>query len=374
MVIISLPIFQMLTAPLAGTIGDCFGYDVGILIGLFAAVVLDTILLCSQTFRAVLTAHCIKGISNGLSFTLGTAKIVQIYPTSDRHHSIAMFFVMTTTAFSVLNSIMAGAVISHYGIYAWFYITIVLSVLLIITVICFQITACQRSISLTDAPEVKPTLTEETPMLHSQDNATRSNTTLYTILTDYQILIASGGIAMSQLNRVILQPTIGLWITNKFNVGPDVTGLIWGLGGVPLIMSNIIGARFAHWKSDWLWLYALVHLLLCVVPVIYLPFSSTLWYAAIAVVVYFYASSSVRFALTMLYPILAEKKFHDAYGRVMAFADIGLDVAYLLGPICAIPMINNIGFQNTCFCIGGCYALYPWLFVFLKNTGVSKTF
>ena len=134
-----------------------------------------------------------------------------------------------------------------------------------------------------------------------------------------------------------------------------------------MIPANIVGAYFAHMKPDLLWLYVFVHLSSCTVPILYLPFSTHPISAVIAISLAFYLSASARYALTMMLPIMAERKYNHAYGLIMVVTDAALTAPYLFGPLFAVPLINYIGIYFSSICIGISHLLYSILLVFLKN-------
>ena len=193
------------------------------------------------------------------------------------------------------------------------------------------------------------------------------------ILSDYQVVIASGSLTIAFLARVVLEPVIGLWIASKFNVGPEITGLRWGTGGLALIPAYTISWRFAQWKLKWVWLYGLLHLMACIFPIMFLPFTPSPLLAGISVTMYLYCASCARYAMTIIFPVIAERKYHKSYARVMFVANFGSTLPYVIGPLCTVPLINLIGFKYTCLCIGSCYGLYPALLFFLRDIELQNS-
>ena len=355
---IAYPIGEFSISPFAGNIGDKFGYDAAALIGLTVALVLNALLTCTNTFWAVFSARFIQGISTAFLLPVGMARIMQVYPTEHKYHKMVMALALATKVFSILESTFAGFVIKYYGAYAWFIAMIPVNVFLIISVVLLY-----HFLSKDDDSE----------QLCETEVTSEKMVSLRDIVSDYQVIIASGSLTIAFMARIVLEPAIGLWIASKFNAGPEVTGLIWGTGGLVLIPAYTISWRFAQWKLKWMWLYGALHLTLCIVPIMFLPYASSPFLAGISVTIYLYCASCARYAMTIIFPVIAERKYHNSYGRVMAVGNFGSTLPYVIGPLCTVPLINLIGFKYTCLCIGSCYGLYPPLLYFLRNIELQNS-
>ena len=360
LVSIAAPLVQLLISPIAavaGLIGVRFGYDLGIIAGLCLALVLNIQLSVSNRFWSVLMGQCIKGVAFVLLISLGNARILAVYPTSEKYHYIVMAIALSTSVFSIIDSMFVGYVIKYLGVSASFEMMIPFGVLLIV--------AIAMQLRLTEPLTFQDP--EYQPLQQPDAQPSTSKYTLFGVVTDHKVIIACGGLFMSCLYRAVLEQTLGLWAYSQFNSDSSTTGLIWGIGGCMVVPANIASARFSNWKSNFLWLYALVHLGFCTVPILYFPFSKSPIVGTIAIAIYFYLASSARYAATMMFPKIAELKYGEIYGTVMAIAEAAVSVSYTIGPLFAVPLINHIGFIYTSICIGVCHLLYCPLFVFMKT-------
>ena len=357
---IAYPLSEFCISPFAGYIGDRFGYDAAVLIGLIVALVMNTLLSFTNTFWAVFSARFIQGISLAYLLPLGMARIMQVYPTEHKYHKMVMAMAMGAIVFSILESTFAGFVIKYYGVYAWFVAMIPINIFLIVSVLLQYHSTLKPDENDTEMHRLCETETSEQII------------SLRDILSDYQVIIASGSLTIAFLARVVLEPAISLWIASKFNAGPEITGLIWGTGGLVLIPAYAISWQFSQWKLKLIWLYGLLHLMSCVFPVTFLPFAPSPLLAAISVTIYLYCAACARYAITIIFPVIAETKYHSAYGRVMAVAHFGTTLPYVIGPLCTVPLVNLIGFKYTCLCIGSCYVLYPGLLTLLRDIKFQK--
>ena len=132
---IAYPVGEFSLSPFAGNIGDRFGYDAAVLIGLIVALVMNALLTFTNMFWAVLSARFIQGISLAFLLPVGMARIMQVYPTEHKYHKMVMALAMATKVFSILESTFAGFVIKNYGAYAWFIVMIPINIFLIISVL-----------------------------------------------------------------------------------------------------------------------------------------------------------------------------------------------------------------------------------------------
>ena len=135
LITIAFPLAEILVSPIVGLLGDRFGYDLGILTGLFSALILNVLLSVTNSFWSVLVSRCIKGISFAFLVSLGYARILEVYPSSTKYHYIVMAIAMSTATFSVINSTFAGFVIKCFNVSASFEVMIPFGVVLIIVVV-----------------------------------------------------------------------------------------------------------------------------------------------------------------------------------------------------------------------------------------------
>ena len=358
------PIVEILTSPFAAYIGDMkrFGCDAAILIGLLSSFVLNLLLSCTMKFWAVFIAKSMQGISHAFLLPFGLARILQLYPPGHKYHSIMIAAANCTTAFLVLKNTYAGIVVEYIGARACFWIMIPLNIMLLVEVL-LHFRSGERKVTLTLLRNNRNSdKLEKQAILETAG----SNVTFRSVVTDIHVLICVGSLTIAFLFQHFLVPSVGLWMDREFNAGSATTGLLWGLGGLAAIPANFFGARFANWKYDYMWLYALIHLAVCILPIAYLPYSASPLLASLSVSFYLYCCHSTRYAITILLAVIADSRYQQAYGNVMTVAEIGYAMPYLIGPL-TIPFINKFSFRSTCIGMGIIYITPIWLLVFLKN-------
>ena len=364
------PVIEILTSPFAAYIGDMkrFGCDAAVLVGLLSSLVLNGLLSCTMKFWAVLIAKSMQGISHAFLLPFGLARILQLYPPGHKYHSIMVAVVNCTTAFLVLKNTYAGIVVKYIGARSCFWIMIPLNIMLLFEVL-LHFRSGEHRVTLTFLRNIRNSDKLEKQALFE---TAVSNVTFRSVITDIQVLICVGSLTIAFLFQQFLVPSVALWMDSYFNAGPASTGLLWGLGGLAVIPANFLGARFAQWKSDWLWLYALIHLAVCILPIVYLPYSASPLLASLSISFYLYCCHSTRYAITILLAMIAESRYHQAYGNVMTVAEIGYAMPYLIGPL-TIPVVNKFSFRSTCIGMGIIYITPIWFLVFLKNIRSSKS-
>ena len=354
---------DIVVSQFAGKFGDYLGFDVALLVGLVAAFAMIVLLIFSSSFVSILVAHFVQGVALAFILPIGLARILRIYPAGHRYNHIAVASTQISMGFSTFGSTLSGFFIEYFGQRGCFLAMVPFNIALIF------ITLLQYCLDH-DSGE-RGSADEDTSELESKDNAAAPPSSpvrsFRDILTDYQVIIITGAFTVCFLHKSALEPTIGFWLASKFGAGAELTGLIWGLGGIVIIPANVISAYFAKLYPDWIWLYAMINLAVCMPLIVSLPHSSSTALAAFAVVGYMYCAVSARYSVTLLLSVLVELRYPYAYGRIMAIANFGITLPYLIGPLFAVPLINHVSFQVFCLCTGTLYIVYPGLLVFLRR-------
>ena len=364
----SYPLIALLLSPISGILGDRVGFDVPLLLAFVATTVICLLYAFTDSFLSILSARLLQGVASGFGRPNAFARMFVIYPQSTDKGKYVLALAMGANAFDFLGPAIVGFIFDQFGPIVCFLSILPYVAALAICVCLTSLSSCRRNPDLERYPinqryTSSPNSSEET-----SSGLTDTVKRLWDISTHSKIIIATLTISVVWLPRTSLEPTIAFWLKEHFSSGVTETGLVWGVGGASVLLSNLIAARVSVLFPQKMWLYTAISASLCCVPIILLPLAPNVYLVAVCFALYIVNAASARFGGMFLLTNIAQSQFEDSYGLIMSFASIGFLLPYFITPFVSIPLYNHIGFESMCFIIGPISLIYSPLLVYTFAT------
>ena len=352
-VFLSYGVLEFLLCPFSGYIGNKFGLDLVAVVGIFIASIICIIYAFVDSLPGILTARMLQGICSAFISPTAFARLIEAYADDDNTAKRVMNFATATTMFSFLGPGIAGITFQYLGTIPCF------MTLLTVYIVCL--------IGIAFTFRLGRHVGNHNKTLNLLNGPKMVGFTLVDVLKDSEIQAAVILLTSVWLPRTFLEPLLSIWISNAFNGGPALAGIVWGTAGLSVIAASVVTSQIAVHKPAYMWLFGIVNMLATSIPLMLLPLSTHPAIAAVLFSLCIYGSFSARNTLLSLYKAIADTKFRSHYALVMGVFHIGLSLPYIIGAPAAIPLFNGIGFQLMCIVVACALCVCAPLFLCFRN-------
>ncbi len=373
-VFLVVPITGILVSPVIGVLGDTLGNDLLVLIGIVDMCVVSALFASSSSFSVVVTARILLGLGSSIMHLNALGRVFQVVkPNSQESNTIIGLF-LSLYSFQFFLPGIFGIIFKHYGQVLAFTSLIPIEVILgasVVSTYQFKNKSGHKSTTETRASVVS-TYQFKNKSGHKSTNRNtfaRNNVTMWTVVSDIRILILSCVIAISWLPKTCLEPVLSVWLQQEYSGDTGTTSMIWGVAGFSVLAACFVSIYCMKYCShNHLLVYTTFHFALSTVPIALLPHMSSPPGVAICFTLSIYFASAGRYGAMCILAALAEEELDQAFGKVLALANIGFATPYLLAPLIAIPLYNNVGFRMMCVVIAPLSVLFaPMLHILRKE-------
>ncbi|CAD5229658.1 unnamed protein product [Bursaphelenchus okinawaensis] len=328
-------VFNLIAGPLTNRIG----YSVVMTFGFFLLIASTMTFAFSRTYWALFAARSVQGIGSAFTTTAGLGLIAKMY-TEESERGKAIGTALGGLALGCILGPLYGGVLYEYG-----GMLLPFGLLALFTLIDAGVQAVLLR-----------------PKFEREDV---EGTKVGTLLVDPYIVIASGAIFVSNMTISVMEPTIPLWMIERWDSSTIVQGLIFfpqTLGY--LINTQFLGAltyKYGRWKCT------VLGMIICGIAGIALPFCPNVYYLIIPIA---FTGIGVGMVDSTMFPTLGtvvDKRHASAYGSVYAIGDSAVCVAFAVGPFLAGYLVKLMGFKVTMFCVAGLNFIYAPVVIFLKE-------
>ncbi|XP_072050114.1 vesicular acetylcholine transporter-like [Amphiura filiformis] len=372
LVYMALPVMSLITSPITGSIGDAFGFDVPLLAALGASIVLTNLYAFSVSFVAVFVSQLLQGFACAASTPNIFGKVYSLYPLNTDEGKTILGVIMACSAFNFFGPAIGGILYAEFGQKAAFLSFVPLEIFLVLCILVTFQSEIKRSVTKNEVNENIDVQIDEnaTPLLHTEPK--NKGVKLTDIIKDHKVVLLSLTLTACALPKVCIQYVLAIWMEDRFNSDATTTGLFLGTAGVTEVAANVISVKFNNRYPEHICMYTALHVALCALPSVLLPFVPSPITGSFCFAFYIYFTGSARYGTMSMLSGLAENEYQTAYGRVIGVGNLGFTLPYLASPFVAVPLFNAIGFKKMCIIIGMVPLVWaPFLF-FVRNAGKSK--
>ncbi|CAD5234152.1 unnamed protein product [Bursaphelenchus xylophilus] len=332
-------VVQIIFNLIAGPLTNRLGYPIVMFVG-FILIVVSTIAFgFSKAYWTLFFARSVQGIGSAFTSTAGLGMVAKMYTDEvERGKAIA----------TLLGGLALGALIGPaYGGLTYEYGGILLP---------FGILAVFALIDGgLQAIILRPTIQREDV----------EGTHVGKLLIDPYVMITAGAILIANMAISVLEPSLPLWMIEKWNSSSVAQGLVFfplTLGY--LINTQIFGAlahNFGRWKC------AMGGMIMIGLAGIMIPFCPNIYFLLLPITL---TGLGIGIVDSTMFPTLGtvvDKRHAAAYGSVYAIGDSSVCVAFAAGPFLAGPFVKWFGFKYMMIIMSIINILYTPLLIFLKR-------
>ncbi len=329
---------------LFGVIGDRIGKKKLIIYGLIALALTTLFFAYATSFWLLILARSLQGFAAAIPWTAGLALIAEVYDRNERGK--AMGLAMSGQALGILlGPPLGGWFFDLGGFQLPFFITAAIAFLAAVYSIVALRNVVEHKLERIQIP--------------------------FRLITQPQILIVAGYVAIGSSIFSALEPTLPLHLEETFNITPTVIGLLFmAISLVYGIVSPFIGewsTRIGYTKMLMLGVLFLAVLL----PVTTLP--STLWLQAVILAL---LGLGLGAALTPTLPLLADiTQSNGIQSHSMTFAlyNIVYSIGMIIGPILTTVLSGSFGLTFAYIVLAVVFLMYLLPLARLKYTASTST-
>ena len=355
---------EFIFVPLSGYIGDRYGVDCVALTGVFLAGTISILYAFVNDLPGIISARLLQGLSSAFISPTAFARLAEAFADDDDATRRVMAAAMATSMFSFLGPAIAGIIFQYLGPVSCFMPLLALSVLVFIGI----------AITFRMGGNVRRNSTTKDPADPTSETLDQESTTLLDVLKDHQMQAAVILFTTAWLPRTVLEPTLSIWISNAFNGGSALSGIVWGSAGLSVLASSVVTSQVVHHINDYIWLFGLVNILTAGLALVLLPLSRHPSMAAVCFSTCIFLSFNARNTLICEYKTIADSKFRGSYALVMGVFHFGFTLPYIIGAPIAVPVFNKIGFEFMCIVAAGVvWASMPLFLCFRATSDNSDT-
>lgn len=200
-------------------------------------------------------------------------------------------------------------------------------------------------------------------------------TPIWRLFIDPYIAVCSGALIMANVSLAFLEPTIGIWMSQKMSdVGEDLQGLIWLPAFFPHVAGVYLTVVLMKKYPAYPWLLAAIGLVMEGLACFIVPFATSYVVLIIPLCFICFGIALIDTALLPMLGYLVDTRHVSVYGSVYAIADISYSMAYAFGPMVAGNVVANMGFfaLNLGICLSN--VLYAPALALLRSVYAYKPF
>jgi MFS transporter, DHA1 family, solute carrier family 18 (vesicular amine transporter), member 1/2 len=315
--------------PVFGVLSDRVGRRRPMLWGMFGLAASTLIFAFSDRLAELVLARLLQGISAAATWTAGLALLADVFPPERRGR--AMGTAMGGTVVGTLVGPPFGGLLFDWGGYA----------------LPFLATAAGAAL---EGFTLSVLLAEPPP------RQAPGQPGLIGLLRDRTILLIAGAIAVQAGALTLLEPTLPLYLQQRFAASPGVIGLLFGVFTLAYgIGTPLSGTLSDRWRRRPVMALGLLALAL-VLPLLALPASLPAQAAVLAL-----AGLASGLILAPALPALADEVDRlggGAYASVYAILNIAYAVGMIAGPIAGGLSADAFGFAATLAAVALLLLLY----------------
>ena len=320
-------IVQLLINPVSGTVIDRVGYDMPMVFGLGILVFSTILFAVGQSYGLLFFARGLQGVGSAFADTSGLAMIADRY-TEEHARQKAMAIALAFISFGSLFAPPFGGLLYEFAGKALPFVILAL-IALIDGALLLLVMKPQRL---------------ELAALKKSGSAPKG-TPIYKLILDPYIAVCAGALVMANTSLAFLEPTIAIWMKEKFKASEFQIGMVWLPAFFPHIFGVWLTVRLARSFPSKMWLVTAVGLVMEGICCLIIPFCSSYGQVIVPIMIDCFGIALVDTAILPTMAFLVDANHVSVYGSVYAIADISYCLAYAFGPILAGGIVAAVGFM-----------------------------
>ena len=345
-------IFQVILAPLAGTVIDRFMYELPLLFGVCMQLIATIVYCVHDSYWFMFCARSVQGIGSAFTDLAAVGLVTELYPENTERMtilSVLMVFISSSNAFGPVLGGFLDEYVSRWVPFAVLAGGMFIEMLLIFVII--------YPVRKQRADEAKKTL----------DTTKLKATPIYKLIIDPYVLLCCGGMFVSLITLVALESTIGIWMRIKFHLSETEIGFVFA----PTFISTLIAIFLTIFMSrnypSKQWLLATLCLAAEGVTCLLIPFSPSYGSLIVVLMVFDFHFAVTEIIVYATFPRIVDIRHVRVYGSIYSIAMFSYNISYALAPLIGNAIIAASSFTTMIVINALMKILYAPLLIFLKN-------
>lgn len=300
----SYAVSMLIATPIFGPISDRVGRRIMLIAGLLGLALSTLLFAFSETMALLITARFVQGIAAAATWPTALALLADLFPPKMRGAVMGTALTAISTG-TLLGAPIGGWLFEVSGHQTPFLAAAGFTSLIIILVTLF--------------------LKEET------SRSTSKKLQVGGFLRNPQVAFIAGIVLLAEVSLCLLEPTLPVFLTEKWSVTPTTIGLLFGAMtlayGLIAPVAGALSSRYNPYKL----MFAGIVCLALFMP--FLAWAETLWQSALAIAL---VGASVGFTLSPTLATLGEiidRGGSGAYGTAYSLFNMFHGVGMIAGPL-----------------------------------------
>eukprot|EP00026_Physarum_polycephalum_P008089 Phypoly_transcript_08167.p1 GENE.Phypoly_transcript_08167~~Phypoly_transcript_08167.p1 ORF type:complete len:446 (+),score=43.61 Phypoly_transcript_08167:185-1522(+) len=359
----------LLLTPVFGVVSDNpkIGRRIPMVLGLFALAGSTVFFMFAWTYYWLLFARLLQGASAAASWVIGLALVADVYPPESV--GSAMGIVMGANGLGILVGPVVGGFLYEYAGYRSSFIlcaglALFDMVIRLALVSDYEITKMRQEYVINMQTQTKKLSNEE----EGKDILNRDRkSSILTLARDPVVLLICGCVFLGAVSLSCLEPTLPLFLHDKFRAKSGAIGIVFGAIVIPyIISSSLTGYLTAKINARILMAIGLLWVAGALVGSSYMP--NIYLCAAILGVGGLGLGLIITPTLPELAAVALRRGDNNANGQIYAIFNLVYAFGSVGGPLVAGAVYEFFGFSMEMIIAGGVLCLYiPVLLIFRNN-------
>lgn len=300
----SYAVSMLIATPFFGPISDRLGRRIMLIAGLIGLALSTLLFAISDTMGLLIAARLVQGVAAAATWPTALALLADLFPPNKRGAVMGTALTAISTG-TLLGAPIGGWLFEASGHKTPFLVAAAFTALLIILVAFF--------------------LKEETARSMSEKLQVTS------FLRNPQVAFIAGIVLLAEVSLCLLEPTLPVFLTEKWSVSPTAIGLLFGVMTLAYGMVAPFAGTLSSRVNPYKLMFAGIICLALFLP--FLAWSQTLWQAALAIAL---IGASVGFTLSPTLGSLGDlidRGGSGAYGTAYSLFNMFHGVGMITGPL-----------------------------------------
>lgn len=346
MLFASKAIVQIITGPFSGPVANRFGKQWTMLVGMCIIVVATMIFAVGKSYAVLFVARAAQGVGSSLVATAGLSLLAVLHADNEEAQGKAMGMATSGVGLGVIVGPPFGGVTYHFGNKA----------------LPFYILAGLATLNLVAQGIM---LHREKIVENPRDDAEKPKSIL-TLMKDssvwsvvYSLMIVTTGISF-------LEPTLPLWMEDKFGAPPWETGVIFLAASI----SYLLGIPVASCaKPEYREKLAFTGMISVAAGSLFVAWPGHRFATTQSIPGLIMVGFGLGICECTMLPMLAaaiDRRHPGSQASVFAMADMAASTAFALGPLVGSAMYQHEDFRYACLTQAAIIGLSSSLILFMK--------
>ncbi|XP_033111895.1 vesicular acetylcholine transporter-like isoform X1 [Anneissia japonica] len=337
---------HILTLPFARMVFESTGFDLPLIIGLFAQACSSLCFAFGKSMALYIIARVFLGVGAAFIGTIGLRYIAE--STNEPKTRDALFaLVYCLNGFAVIGPTYSGVIVYFYGMLPCFLPLAILSFLCIIILVA--VTRIQTNVS-------------ESVMTWYRN--TDENVSCGELLLDPYVVLTAFGIALSQIPEACLAPGLALWITETYGLPIWIIGMAFIPAFFAYQVSILLSMLVTSKIPNHVYIITIFGYIFGAGGNVILSRDRGYPYFVAGLAIMVFSLTISKFCLVAILASVGRIRFSSSPGRIFSVFKLSALVPFVIGPIISLPGDRAIGLSNVSIITASmCLLFAPLIFI-----------